>query len=153
MNKKNIAIVALVVIAVAGGAFYGGTAYSKGKTPPAGNFPGGQNVTAEQRRQLMQNGGGFGGGGMRGANAAGGFASGEIIRIDDKSITVKLQDGGSKIIFLSESTTVSKTTAGHKGDLVVGEQVMVNGTANSDGSVTAQTVQIRPNIPPSGQPN
>lgn len=153
MNKKNIAIIAVVAIAVAGGAFYGGMTYAKGKTPSVGNFPGGQNLTAEQRQQFMQNGGGFGGGGMRGANVDGGFAGGEIISMDDKSITVKLADGGSKIIFLSDSTTISKMTDGTKDDLVVGKQVTVNGTANSDGSVTAQTVQIRPNMAPTGQAN
>lgn len=153
MDKKKIGIISIVVIAIAGGAFYGGMTYAKRKAPSVGNFLGGQNLTAQQRQQFMQNGGGFGGGGMRGANAAGGFTGGEIISMDDKSITVKLQDGGSKIIFLSDSTTISKMTDGTKDDLVVGKQVMVNGTNNSDGSLTAQNVQIRPNLSNAGQAN
>lgn len=151
MTKKNIAIVAALAVVVAGGAFYGGMTYAKGKTPSGraagANF---QNLTPEQRQQFMQNGG-IPGGGMRGG-ANGGFVGGEIISKDDKSVTVKLTNGGSKIIFLSDSTTVGKTTDGTKDDLVVGKQVTVGGTANSDGSVTAQNIQIRP-ILTTGQTN
>lgn len=152
MNKKNIAIIAVLAIAIAGGAFYGGMTYAKGKASSGrvagANF---QNLTAKQRQQFTQNGG-FPGRGTRGG-ANGGFVGGEVISKDDKSVTVKLQDGGSKIIFLSESTTIGKTTDGTKDDLVVGKQVTVNGSTNNDGSVTAQNIQIRPNVPNMGQTN
>ena len=69
---------------------------------------------------------------------------GEIISQDDKSITVKLTDGSTKIVILSDSTIYSKTDATTKDDLKVGTQVGVFGTDNSDGSVTAQNVQLNP---------
>jgi len=77
------------------------------------------------------------------AGANGGFTSGEIIAKDDKSITIKLQDGGSKIIFLTSNTPVTKNISGSLVDLKVGSAVTVSGTPNQDGSVSAQSVQIK----------
>jgi hypothetical protein len=64
--------------------------------------------------------------------------------MDDKSITVKEQDASTKIIILSDTTTFSKSADGSKGDLKTGITVAAFGTPNSDGSVTAQNVQINP---------
>ncbi len=117
-----IIIVALVVGAV---AFYGGVKYGQ-----SGNA----------RGELLQ-GGAFRGG-RTGQN--GGFVSGDIISMDDKSITIKLRDGGSKIVFFASSTSIMKSTEGSSGDLKAGTQVTVMGNTNSDGSITAQSIQIRP---------
>ncbi len=123
-----------VVVAVA--AFYGGMKYAQSKVSVRG--------------QVNLGGQTFGGGarGGRTGSSFGGIANGEIISKDDKSITVKLVDGGSKIIFLSANTKVSKQIAGSASDLVTGTQVSAMGAANADGSVNASSVQIRPNMPP-----
>jgi hypothetical protein len=55
-----------------------------------------------------------------------------------------LPDGSTKIVLLSDTTTVNKATTGTLSDLTKGQQVAVFGQENSDGSVTAQTVQINP---------
>jgi len=145
---KKILPVIIIVLLVSAGAFYAGTRYQQGKVP-AGNLNAAafSNMTQEQRQALMQQrqqDGGNGTGAVRGNRAGGGFTAGEIISKDDKSITIKLQDGGSKIVFLSETTPITKSVNGVAIDLSIGEQVTISGTANQDGSLTAQTIQIRP---------
>ena len=142
MNKLTLILVVAVV--VGGISFYGGMKYAQGKI-------------SDQRQQFLANAGsGFRGNGQGGQGRGGmmGFVNGEIIAKDDKSVTVKLRDGGSKIVFYSNSTEVGKFVSGTLTDLKVGENISANGSPNSDGSITAQSVQIRPTIPgPSQTPN
>ncbi len=140
--KKVLPTVILLII-VGAGAFYGGMKYAESENPAKGNFPNFNNLSAEERQARLQQFGAVGPGGQRGAQTNGGFSSGEILSQDDKSITIKLRDGGSKIIFFSTSTKIIKSTAGTVADLKTGETIMVNGEANDDGSIIAQTIQLQ----------
>lgn len=156
-NMKKTALTVVAVIAAGGIVFYGGMTYGQSKTP---NF---QNLTPDQRQQMFQQGG-TGANGARGARTGTGanFArngaganpvSGEIISKDDKSITIKLRDGGSQIVFFSGSTEISKFISGTSNDLAIGENIFIGGSKNPDGSVTATTIQLRPVLPsPLGSP-
>jgi len=137
MNKNTNKIIGMVAIIILVGAtsFYGGMKYGQGTNPSrnrmTGQLPGqfqGRNANDNTKGNIN-------------------FAVGEIINKDDKSITIKLQDGGSKIIFYSTSTTINKMADGTTDDLTVGQTVTANGTANTDGSVTAQSIQVRPQMP------
>ena len=92
----------------------------------------------------FQQGNGAGGAGFPGANGVrgGGAVSGSIIAADSSSITVKTTDGSTKIVLLSSSTTVSKVSEGSQSDLTTGQNVIVTGTTNNDGSVTATRVEL-----------
>jgi hypothetical protein len=134
-NNKKIVLV-IVGIAVLVGVFYGGMIYSKSQIPTrgaqafgAGNFSGGAV-------------------GARGTKNGGGFTTGEIISKDTQSITVNLVSGGSKIVFYTDKTSITKTVNGTLPDLIIGKQVSVSGAANADGSFNAQSVQIKSNIVP-----
>jgi Domain of unknown function (DUF5666) len=78
-------------------------------------------------------GGGFGGG-----------ASGTIGSVTASQMTITTASGGSRIVLLTPSTTVTQVSAATKAlsDLTNGETVTVIGTANPDGSVTATRVII-----------
>jgi len=128
---------------VGAGAFYGGMKYGQSKNS-SNNLTGQnfQNLTPAQRQQLLQNRSGTGRG--NGSN----LLTGEVISADQQSLTIKMLDGSSKIVFFSASTIVSKTAGGSTSDIKIGNQVMVSGQQNSDGSYTAQNIQIRPSLSP-----
>ncbi len=146
MQNKKIGgvIIIVIVIVVAGLSFFGGMKYGQNKNsiPSLANRQGNFNPSG-----FNPNGGARTGAMMRGG-AGGGLVAGEVLSMDNKSITVKLRDGGSKIVFYSPTTTVEKTVDGTTTDVVVGKQVTVIGTANSDGSVNATSIQLRPTIVP-----
>ncbi len=135
MKNKQMITTVIIVLIVGGASFFGGIKYQQSKRMTFGGPAGTQGGTLRGPNGTIQRGG-----------MASGFApvTGEIIASDDKSITVKLPDGSSKIVFLSDATSVNKAEAGTKLDLTEGTKVSVFGQTNSDGSVTAQSVQINP---------
>ena len=46
------------------------------------------------------------------------------------------------VVFFTDSVAVTKNTTGSITDLVVNENVVVNGSVNSDGSINALTIQL-----------
>ncbi len=141
-TKKHKIILAVGLIVIIALSFYGGVAYQTSKIPAGGQFG-----------QAGQ--GGFGGaggrtGGARGG-AGGGMVSGSVLSINGNTMTVDMRAGGSKVVILPGSASILKSTTGTTTDLVAGENVIVNGTTNTDGSVTATMVQIRNT--PAGAPS
>lgn len=131
-KNKMVTAGALVLILTSGVSFYTGMKYSEGKT--------GASSQIALRGGFGANRMGGAGGMMRG----GGASSGEILAKDDKSVTIKLRNGGSAIIFFGASTQVMKSAPGAITDLSIGQLITAIGTANSDGSISAQSIQIRP---------
>lgn len=141
MTTKMWLIVAGVVITTGGGGFYGGIKYQQTKPPTFTRLFDGASGAAGRNIQRFRDGNI-----TQGATMGGGFrpVSGEIIRVDNGSMTVKLHDESSKIVILPVNVEVSKSETGALTDLTEGQQVMVVGTENEDGSVTAQSVQLNP---------
>jgi len=127
MNKKIIMAVVITLVVAGGAGFYGGMLYGKSARP---------DLSANLNRQR----------GI-GAQPNAGFSGGEIIKKDDTSITIKLSSGSSQIILFSGATKVTKSAEGSATDLTIGGQVTVTGSKNQDGSITAQSIQIRPATP------
>jgi hypothetical protein len=159
MNYKHIAVTgAIITIALAGG-FYGGMKFNQNKI--------GRSVFSQERSQQVgqdqsQRGNARGGmmdgqrggqqpdsgNGPRGRMGQGGSGqgqdglTGDVIAKDEKSITIKTVDGGSKIIFYADTTTIDKSVPSNISDVNVGQKVRVRGSINTDGSVAAQNIHM-----------
>ena len=146
--NKTLPILILALFMIAGVAFYAGMKYAQGgfpQVPAEGNFQNFRNLSPEEReRRFQELGANDGGsrGGLEGGPRGRGFINGEIVSKDDASISLKLQDGGSRIVFFSESTEITQTTPATLDDLSFGMRVSVTGNPNSDGSLTASTIRI-----------
>lgn len=128
MNKNTmIAVVLIIVAGIAG--FFGGIQYQKAQRASFGQFAG---QGGQFRQRFGQNGQNFR------------PVRGTVISFDDTGLTVKSPDGSSKIVIVSSSTAFMKSDTAAKSDIKTGDTVMVFGAQNSDGSVTAQQVQINP---------
>lgn len=132
--KKYLTHIIWVVIAIA--AFIGGMYYGKATASPSlargqfGNFAG-----------ATRTGGTF----VASRNGStSGIVAGQVTAKDAQSITVALPNGNSQIVFYSSSTTFEQPSPATIGDISTGTDIMVSGTANSDGSFTAQSIQVRP---------
>ncbi len=126
-------------VVLLGAGFGGGYVFAKSQSP-RGAFG-----TFSVNGQTVQFAGGTGArGGTFRTGANGGFTTGEILTKDANGITIKMQDGSTKIVLVGTSAQIMKQTTGTLSDLIVGQNVMVTGSSNSDGSITAQTVSLRP---------
>lgn len=124
LKSKKIIIIGVILIILS--FFIGRSSVSKNKMQ-ASNF---QNGNQQARMKGA------------GANSFGGMIRGVVGTFSDNSLVVKGQDGSSKIVLLSSSTTISKSMTGLSSDLVKDVNVMIRGKANSDGSVVAESIQI-----------
>lgn len=125
-------MVTIVVVVVAGIAFYGGMRYQQLQKSNNGFYISHGNGTGQVRR--------FGNG--NGTNT--GIVRGQILSADNGSLTVKLPDGSSKLVLVNNNTRIEEATAASQQDLTNGKTVAVFGATNSDGSVTAQNIQLNP---------
>ncbi len=126
------AIGAVILILGVGIGYSAGAAYTA-KNRVARQFPQGMN-------------GRFEGGAMMGSprgTLRGSSLSGSVISKDEKSITLQTIGGGSRIIFMDPTTVYTKASSGSASLVTTGTNVFVTGNQNPDGSVTAQSIEVR----------
>lgn len=134
MKNNNPALIMVVAVVVGALAFFGGVQYQKSQAASNGGG------------QFAQGGSGKQSGRERGRARFGGALVGKIVSQDANSITVQMQDGSSKIVNISSGTRIIKSSVASKSDLAVGQAVAASGTSNSDGSLTADRVQLNPQM-------
>ena len=138
LHDKNILAVVAIALVIGLGTGYG----IHGLLSPSmkvGGFPGGAN--------------GFGGASMNTSKGvsrspSNGLLTGTVASKDDGSITIDTRDGSSRIVLVTPNTSVSKSATGSLNDVVVGSTIFISGTTNSDGSISASLIQLRPGLPP-----
>ncbi|MDD5726610.1 MAG: hypothetical protein PHC53_04390 [Patescibacteria group bacterium] len=150
--KHTTAIITIVIIVAA--SLGAGILTAKYALPSQAstNFPSG--------RQIMFNGPGQNGqfgqaartGRNGGVGAGSAMISGELLKKDAGSLSLKTRDGSSLLVLVTSSTRATKMVDGSINDLSVGQEIVVNGTTNSDNSITAQMVQVRQQPPAQPQP-
>lgn len=124
MKREILFLIILILVATA--AFYGGMKYQQSKMPQRIFFQrGGQTIQARE-----------------------GMFYGEVISKDEKNLTLKLPDGSTRIVFLSEQTEFLKTTEGDLNDIEVGKQIMIIGNQTIEGAFVAEQIHLSPRIIP-----
>lgn len=132
-NKLILAVIVSLFVGVTGG-------FLVGKNQAVG-------IGGENRENFRGGTAGMGNrpGGV-GLNRMVGFRpiNGEIISVEEGSMTVKTEDGSTKLILVSDKTVYNQTTKINRDSLKVGDKIGAFGTTNQDGSVSAQNIQINP---------
>jgi hypothetical protein len=159
MNRTVKIIMAVVgALIVLAGGFYGGTVYGKQQAQaslPQGfrdrmtQFtPGDELPGAAVQRQFGQAGGGQ-------IAALGGGLMGQIEEIDGNSLLVTGFDGQKTSVQATDTTLIEKYASVTVADLQIGEEVVVSGSENEDGSITARSIQVAPagRFAPGGAPS
>jgi len=134
MNKQVLIGVGIgiLVVLIAGGSFFAGTAVGASRARQSffqGRF-GGQGGQEGQFQRQGQPAGARPGGGIMGT----------IKSVEGDTLVVTTSQGDTQVQ-ATNTTLVEKYMAASLGDLKVGERVVVSGTQNDDGSVTAQSIQ------------
>jgi len=132
MNKKIIGSVAVALVVGIGVGYGGANVFRSGA--PGQDMQG--NFSAIKGGDMS---------GVRvGGAGNGGMLSGTVAAKDSESITINTKDGSSHVVLITPATSFLKSVSGAQSDVSVDTTIIVSGTTNSDGSVTAQSVQIRP---------
>lgn len=138
-ENSKLVIGGIVVLSLVAG-FFGGIYYQKNQSVSnIGMTRAGRNNAFNQDR-----GAGMGMNNRPGSDMRGGVISGEISAKDEGGMTIKMADGSSKIILINNDTKYTISSEADSTKVVVGEKVAVFGESNSDGSVTASSIELNP---------
>ena len=147
MNRTLQIIVGLIVlIAVAAGSFYAGTVYAQQQQTAnraaqlanrQGQAPNLNINNADGNAARNQQGGRLG-------NQGGGGTFGQIDEIDGDTLIVTTRNGNQIKVLVTGTTLIEKYASVSATDLEIGETLVISGSKNEDGSITARSLQVAP---------
>ena len=137
--KKIVVVIGvlLVIVAVGGGSFWAGMKMGENRViqDPARFF---QQMKGEagQFREMV-------GTPPSGAEVQrfGGGVMGTIKAVEGDTLVVTTEEGEIRVQ-TTDTTLIEKSMAVGVGDLAVGEEVVVSGSQNDDGSITARSIRV-----------
>lgn len=152
MDKRvliGLGVLALVILA-AGVGYYYGTSVGEARAVQARQ----QLFEQRMRGQGRQFPGVFATpqSGQEGGARMGGGILGSIEAIQDSTLVLNTQDGTLRV-HVTDTTLIEKYSSVGVEDLEAGEQVMVSGSRNDDGSVSARSIRALQRDQPPQQPD
>lgn len=136
MNRKSLAgVIAVVLLLVAAGAFYGGMRFQRMRASNTrANFFANRGAAGN-----ADIGDGAGNAGRRGS-------MGQIKSIEGNVITVNTQQE-QLTVTVTDATKYQKLVDGKLGDLQVGGNITVRGERDANGMLTAANIQLAGPVP------
>lgn len=147
MNKATVGVIAVLILAVvAGGAFYAGTKVGENRVlqnpasflqqvrPEGGQFQNrffgqqGTPLAGQTPQPSLRGGQGFGG------------TMGTIEEVEGDTLILSTQEGTLRVQ-TTDTTLIERYESVQVENLEVGEQVIVSGSENADGSLTARSIR------------
>ncbi len=122
--KTHIVWAAVAVIALIGGIFWG------------------KGMAAGESKQFANSGYSSSTRGSFRTGSSGSVFAGQVSAISGSDITLQLPNGNSEVVLYSSSTPVTEPTNVSISKVATGSNIVVMGTQNSDGSVTASSIEI-----------
>lgn len=144
---KNMLLAGAAVLLIGSGAFYGGFLYGKSKTFSPSGFSGrngeflGRNTDGSMRNRDGQ---GQGAGTQQGNRNGQDSVFGEVLSKNDTSMTVKTQNGGSRIVYFSDKTSEGISDSTALSNVSTGQSVMASGVGNGEGALVAHMILVYP---------
>ncbi|KKQ59993.1 MAG: hypothetical protein US82_C0047G0003 [Parcubacteria group bacterium GW2011_GWC1_38_22] len=134
--KKQILITTVIVIIVGVGMFFVGRKF---EVQRSAQFVQKENISLDNPVQSQQPQDNV----VQSQQSGRPNATGEIVTKDDGNIIIKLRDGSTKKIIVTEVTTAKKIDTINITELNVGQQISATGKNSEDGDFQAQNVTIR----------
>ncbi len=134
MQHKKFDLVTLIIVTISMGiaGFFWGLLYQKNKGIKSQMGEMGRQVRGMTKQRS----------GFQGKQSV----SGEVVSVDENTITVKTSDGGSKVIVYTNDIKVDKTTEGAIADVVTGTNITTFGS-ESNGTVVAERISVGVSVP------
>lgn len=122
-------IVGLIILG--GGMFYAGLNFGKKQQQPNGfvdpAVKGEVVPTVDPNIPTRQNGG---------------VVNGEVTAVSGKSLKIKLGDGASRDVLITDETIIRTFNVIPFSEITSGKYLLITGKSNKDGSLSAQSIQL-----------